>query len=329
MVSKIKRRKNTLTNKSNMMWLVVIIGILVLVGSSGSWGNYNLANFDLSRFFGGNQPTSDLVEVNKVLDFALTDEYGGSALASKSLIVYDSDGETQLESLTTGADGTISSAFVYPSDKVIYVKYESSNDKQWWKITVPKMRPSDAESATVNTIPLKSFAIGTYTTDALYNGGTSISDAGSYNFTASGDTPVFTYRLANTGNDNTGLKDSYDPLYKMGYYTVLYVTFSGTDYEKILVYGFDNDYTLGTTHYVAERLNSYKLTKEVDGTTIKSNGVQEFQFSLDGSGTSGSCSTTMQIYVYAYSDPAYSQSHGGAFGTEAVQIAEHTVTLQD
>ena len=316
--------------KDTMMWIVVIALVVIVMGG-GSATRFDLSNFDLQAWwdnvFGGKG--TGLVDVNKVLDFALTDEYGGSALTSKSLIIYDSDGETQLESLTTGADGTIASAFVYPSGKVIYVKYESSNDKQYWQLTVPQMRASDAESATVNTIPLKSFAIGTYTSDTLTHGATGIDDAGSYNFTASGDTPTFSYRLANTGNDNTGLKDSYDPLYKMNWHIVLYVTFSGTDYEKILVYGFDNDWTLGTTHYVGSRLNSYALTKEVDGTHIKSTGVLEFQFSLDGTGTGGSCSTTMQIYVYAYSDPVYCQTHGGAFGVEAVQLAEHTVTLQD
>jgi len=320
-----------MANKNTMMWIVVIALIVIVLGG-GTATNFDLSNFDLQelwdKYFGGVTDTG-LVDVNKVLDFALTDEYVGSALTSKSLIIYDSDGETQLESLTTGADGTIATAFLYPSGKVVYVKYEDSNDKQWFQVTVPQMRASDAETATVNTIALKSFSIGTYTSDTLYVGATSIADAGSYNFTASGDTPTFRYGLANSGNDNTGLKDSYDPLYKMNWHTVVYVTFSGTDYEKILVYGFTNDWTLGTTHYVASKLNSYALTREVDGTTIKSDGTLTFSFSLDGSGTGGSASTTMQIYVYAYSDPVYSQTHGGAFGVEAVQIAEHTVTLND
>ena len=315
-----------MTSKNTMMWIVIVILVFAVLGSSGaSWQNFDLSKFDPTTWFGGKG--TGLEDVNKVLDFALTNEYAGSALASKSLIILDSDGETQLESLTTGADGTISSAFVYPSGKVIYVKYEDSNDKQIFPITVPQMTASDAQSATVNSIALKSFTIGTYTSDTLYHGATSIADAGSYNFTASGDTPTFRYGLANSGSDNTGLKDSYDPLYKMNWQTVLYVTFSGTEYEKVLVYGFGHDWTLGTTHYVASRLNSYDLTREVDGTHIKSDGTATFTFSLDGSGYSDSGATTMQIYVYAYSDPVYCQTHGGAYGVEAVQLAEHTVSL--
>ena len=309
------------------MWIVVIVLIVALLGSSGaSIGGYDLSQFDPRSWFGGGD--TGLEDVNKCLDFALTDEYGGSALTSKSLIIYDSDGETQLESLTTGADGTIASAFTYPSGKVIYVKYESSNDKQYWKVTVPQMRASDAESATVNTIMLKSFAIGTYTSSTLHTGATAIADGGSYNFTTSGDTPTFTLRVANSGSDNTGVKDSYDPLYKMNYWSCVYVTFSGTEYEKVLVYGFSHDFTLGTTHYVASRLNAYEMTREVDGTTINSDGVDTFSFSLDGSGLSDSCSVTMQIYIETYTDPEYAKTHGGSFGVEAVELDEITVTLQ-
>jgi hypothetical protein len=310
-----------------MTWIVMIILAFVLLGSS-TFGKFDLSGFDINNIFGGTE-SSDLVAVNKVLDFALTDQYGGSALASKTLLVYDSDGETQLESLTTGSDGTITTAFLYPSGKVIYVYYESSNDKQWWRITVPKMTSADVETATVNTITLKSFTIGTYTSDTLYHGATSIADDGSYNATASGDSPTFRYTLANSGSDNTGLMDSYDPLYKHNFWTCIYVTFSGTDYEKALVYGFQYDYTLGTTHYVASRLDSYALTREVDGITVKSEGTQTFVFSLDLSGLGASASITMQIYAYTYTDPEYSKTHGGAYGTEAVQIAEHAVTITD
>jgi len=320
------------TQKNTLVWLLVIVLVVMLVGSSSqSIGNFDLSNFDLKGYwdnlFGG-KGDKGLVEVNKVLDFALTDEYVGSALTSKSLIIYDSDGETQLESLTTGADGTISSAFTYESGKVIYVKYEDSNDKQYWKITVPKMRASDAETATVNSIPLKSFSIGTYTSSTLHVGATAIADAGTYNFTTSGDTPTFTMRVANSGTDNTGVKDSYDPLYKHNWWTCIYITFSGTEYEKVLVYGFGNDFTLGTTHYVASRLNAYELTREVDGTTIKSDGVDTFSFSLDGSGLTDACAVTMQIYIKTYTDPAYCQTHGGAFGVDSVELDEITVTLQ-
>lgn len=321
-------RRNRKTKKNTLILLFGIVLVIVILGGV-SIPNIDLSKvLDLSGIFGGESATG-LVSVNKPLDFALTDEYGGSALGSKTLYLYDSDGETLLETLTTASDGTIATAFTYDSGRIVYIKYVSSNDKKWWKITVPKMNKADAESATVNTVALKAFTIGTYTSDTLKHGATSISDAGNYNFTASGETVTFVYSLANTGSDNTGIQDSYDPIYKMNWYVVMYVTFSGTDYEKVLVYGFENDFTLGTTHYVASRLDAYRLTKHKVGNVYKSTGTLDFTFSLDGTGYTSSGSTTMQITVYAYSDPAYCQAHGGNVGPSAVQIAEHTVTLQE
>jgi len=314
--------KKRVASKNILTYLLIIVLAVVLLG--GSQFNIDLEDFNPFK----TTAKDNLVPVNKVIDFALTDQYAGSALATKTLVVYDSDGATQLESLTTGADGTITTAFTYPSDKVIYVYYESSNDKQWFKVTVPKMNPADAESATVNAIALKSFAVGTYTASTFKFGGTAITDGGTYNKTASGNSQTFTYSIANTGNDNTGVVASYDPIYAMNFYPVMYVTFSNTNYETVLVYGFDTDYTLGTTHYVANVLNDYSLTKHKVGNYYRSAGTLDVTFSLDLTGYSGDA-CVMQIYLYLYSDPAYAMSHGGAYGTEAVQADEITVTLQD
>jgi hypothetical protein len=312
-----------MAKNNNLIWLGVIVLAVILLG-----GGFKLSgNFTIPNFF-GNTGTG-LVNVNKCIDFALTDMYGGSALASKALKVYDSDGETLLESLTTTSDGTIATAFTYPSGKLIYVYYESSNDKQWWQLTVPQMNSADSESATVNSIALKSFAIGTYSSGTLTFGATAITDGQSYNFTASGETQTFTYRIPNTGNDNTGFMDSYDPIYKMNYWVCFQVTFSGTGYQTVLPYGFSYDFTLGTTHYVESKLDAYALTKHKVGNIYKSQGVTEFTFSLDGTGYPDGGGTTMQLTVFAYHDPAYTQNHGGANGPEAVTLDEITVTLAD
>lgn len=317
-----------MAKNNNLMWLVVIVALIFMLGGSAT-----LPKVDLSNFLGGlntGMASSDLVDVHKVLEIALKDDYAGSALTSKTLDIYDSDGETPLETgLSTGSDGTATSADPYPSGKVLYIRYESSNDKMWWQITVPQMLKSDAESATVNHLGVDAFAIGTYTASLFYYSSTAIADGGSYNFTANSETPTFTYTIINTGSDNTGLKSSHDPVYKHNWDVVFYVTFSGTDYEKVLVYNFGNDYTLGTTHYVASTLDPYALTKHKVGNTYKSEGQTAFTFSLDGTGYTSSGSTTMQLYIYAYSDPVYNREHGGAFGVESVQLDEITVTLQE
>ena len=310
--------------------LIILAIVLILVIGGG----FSLPKIDLGKFnpfsgFATGDSESNKVDVQKPLKFALTDTYAGSALTSKTLKVYASDGSTLLETLTTGSDGTVTTAFTYNSGDIVWIYYESSNDKMWWKKEVPKMNPKDAEALSYNYIKLAAFTIGTYTSDALKYGATTISDGGEYNFTTSGTIQTFTYSLANTGNDNTGLMESYDPIYQMKYTCVVYVTLSGTGYEKIIVYGFDYDYTLGTTHYLATEADCYALTKHKVGNVYKSNGVQDFTFSLDGTGyTAGSDTVTLQISVYMYSDPQYSMNHGGSYGPEAVQIAEHTVTLK-
>ncbi len=246
--------------------IILAIVLILVIGGGFSLPKIDLGNFNPFAGFGvGGDGAGHKVDVQKPLKFALTDAYAGSALASKTLKVYASDGSTLLETLTTGSDGTITTAFTYDSGDIIWVYYESSNDKMWWKKDVPKMNPKDAEALSYNYIKLAAFSIGTYTTDTLKHGATTIADAGEYNFTTSGTIQTFTYSLANTGSDNTGLMESYDPIYQMKYSCVVYATLSGTSYEKIIVYGFDYDYTLGTTHYLATEADSYALTKHKVG----------------------------------------------------------------
>ena len=311
--------------KNTSLILVAIVLILVL-GGGMTLPSIDLG--DLSGWFAGPDGVDDgKVNVEKRLTLVLMDKYAGAVIASKTVKVYDSDGFTPLEDVTIGAGGTGDSALPYASGRVLYFRYEDSNDKLWWKETVPKQNPQDAEALTRNTMVLEAFAIGTYTSDTLIHGATSIADAGEYNFTTSGNVMSFTYSLANSGSDNTGLISSYDPEYDMKWNVVVYITFSGTNYETVLVYGFDYDYTLGTTHYVASDADPYALTIHKKANMFLSAGTWDITFTLDGTGYSGS-STVMQIYVYMYSDANYAMNHGGSYGTEKVELAEHTVTLK-
>ena len=311
--------------KNTSLILVAIVLILVL-GGGMTLPSIDLG--DLSGWFAGPDGVDDgKVNVEKRLTVVLMDKYAGAIIASKTVGMYDSDGFTPLETVTIGAGGTGDSALPYASGRVLYFRYEDSNDKLWWKETVPKQNPQDAEALTRNTMVLNAFAIGTYTSDTLIHGATSIADAGEYNFTTSGNVMSFTYSLANSGSDNTGLISSYDPEYDMKWCPVVYITFSGTNYETVLVYGFDYDYTLGTTHYVASEADPYALTIHKKANMFLSAGTWDITFTLDGTGYSGS-STVMQIYVYMYSDANYAMNHGGSYGPEYVELAEHTVTLK-
>lgn len=319
-----KLRRDT-KGKGTPAWIgiVAVIAIVVLLSGGIELGG-------LLSFGGGG---AGLVNVNKQIKFHVVYEYGGTPIASKTdkFNLYASDGQNVLEAnLDTDANGLITTGSDYASGTTLYLRYEDSNDKQWWKFTVPQMNEKDAESATYNLIRLNGFTIGTYSVDKLKTvDGTDYADASTYNITLSGTTPHFIYSLANTGADNTGLKASYDPVYGQNWNVEMYITFSGTDYEKLIIYDLDYDFTLGTTHYVGEILDPYKLTLHKVGNQYKSLGNQDISFWIDATGYTASTSVTMQITVKAYADHTYAQNHGGSFGPEAVEIAEQTVTIVD
>jgi len=313
--------------KNQWGYVAIFLVIVLVISSEG----IQLGGFDFADFFRGGADTG-LANVNKPIQFHFVNKYSGGPIASKSntFDLYDSDGKTPLEtSLDTDGDGECTTSSPYPSGKTLYMRYESSNDKQWWKFTVPQMNEKDAESATNNLLRLDSFTIGTYTTDGLkIANGTTYADASTYDISNDSDNPHFTYSLANTGSDNTGLMNSRDPEYGQNWNVELYITFSGTDYEKLIIYDLDYDFTLGTTHYVGKTLNPYSLTLHKQGFSYLSLGTQDTSFWIDTTGASGSCSVTMQITAVAYGDHIYAQAHGGSFGPEAITIAEQTVTIQ-
>jgi hypothetical protein len=318
------RNKSAKTNP--LVIIAVIAGIVILLGSMDLSGI--LDGFEMPFSAGTLNNANGGVPVNKKVQFAFTDKYSGSALGSKTITVYDAQTFASLHSLTTTSAGIANTTVPYESGTELLVKYETSNDKKWFEVTVPYMNENDAEAETYNIIPLQMFAIGTYTSDTLMVAGTAINDAGEYNHTASGSNPTFSYTLANSGSDNTGLDDSYDPIYDCNYETWVTVKFSGTNYETVVLKGFDNKFTLGSAQYGADQMNSDALSKWKVGTDYISGyvGTDTVTFSLDMSGYTGN-STTMQITAYAYADPDYARENGGSFGPEIVEIAEQTVTL--
>ena len=313
--------------KSSPLTNPLIIIAAVFIGLI-AFGVIDVSNIELPFSAMDNSPAVGGTPVNKLVQFAFTNVYSGSALSAKTITVYDGITLASIHSLTTTSAGIANTTVPYPSGTKLYVKYETSNDKMWFTITVPTMNQADAESATYNVIPLKMFAIGTYTSDTLMVSGTGINDAGAYNHTLSGDNPIFTYTLANSGADNTGLMDSFDPIYGEAYEVWVSIKFSGTNYETIVLSGFDSKWTLGTAQYGNDRMSASALSKWKIGSDYVSGytGTDTISFGLDLSGYTGT-GVTMQITAYAYADPDYAVANGGNYGTEKVEIAEQTVTM--
>ena len=315
------RSKDAKTNP--LIW--VVIGVLALM----AFGIIDLSNITLPFSATTTGIPAGQVSVNKCLRLDLYNKYSGAALTSKTLLVLDHDSLATLHSLTTdGTYGQIATPVPYESGTELYVYYESSNDKQWFDITVPYMNPADAEANTYNDIPLESFAIGTYTSDTLMCSGEAITT--NYNATSAqgGETPTFTYTIANSGADNTGILNSYSPTYKQNFQVWVSVQFTAGGYETVVLNGFDRQYTLGSAVYGCDQMSTQHLTSWVVGGTYVTGytGVDTVSWSLDLTGY-GVDTTTMIITVYAYADPGYAITHGGSYGTEAVSIATETITL--
>jgi hypothetical protein len=124
------------------------------------------------------------------------------------------------------------------------------------------------------------------------------------------------------------LIESYNPILGQNWDLYVVATISGTGYESVVYSGFDQAWTLGTTYYGASHLNADAFSKWKVGSSYEAgfSGDQSTSFSLDLSGASGN-SATLSITVYAYCDPAFSQTHGGNLGNDKYQLASMSVDL--
>lgn len=313
--------------KTSVAWVLIILIAAVVVIAAVKTPKIDLGNLGSQLGIGGETTGETGEVVNRAIEFSFTDAYSGAAASTKSVYVYDAEMALK-HSLTTDSNGLCHTTVGYPSGTILNVKYVDGNSKIWYRVKVPTLQGSEVQASTYNPVALSTFTIGTYTVDALKVGGASINDAGTYNHTASGNNPIFRYDLANTGADNTGLMTSYDPIYEQDWQVWVVVSFSGTNYETIVLGGFDTQFPLGNTVYGCDQANAQALTLWKVGNNYKAGyeGTDSVSWSLDLTGYSGA-GVTMQIEVYAYASPAYAQAHGGNFGVTKLEIAEQTVTL--
>jgi hypothetical protein len=312
------------TAKSSSSSTLIIVLAVAAVAYFAYSGGY-LDNLNLPFSIGGSDSGNpDLVDVNKKLQFTWSDEWSGTVANAKTFYIYD-DSFALKETLTTAATGIVASAQNYPSGTQLHVKFTDTNDKVWYTFVVPQMNIHDAEASTYNDVAFKDFEIGTYTSDTLKSGAYTITDAGTYNQTGNTSTPVFTYTLTNSGADNTGLLESYDPVF--GQTWDVWVTGTVND-TSVIVTGVDYLFTVGTTTYFADKVSASELSLWKVGASYVAGyqGSASTSFGLDMSGYTGT-TAVMQISAYAYADPSYAMTHAGNFGQAKLEIAEQTVTL--
>ncbi len=282
-----------------------VLGFALIIGFLWYTGYIQLPSLPSGSVTpGGGIGTGEVI--NKPLKFSLTSPYEGSAVPSASIYVYDTN-NVLLETLTTGADGTISTALPYQSGTQLRIKVTATNYvTQWHTVTVPKMLKADAETLTYNYIPLTAKNIGTGTVVAMLNSnGSAMADGGIYNVTS---TPLsVTFTVVNT-EDNSGWATSQDPItgVNQGLWAKIYS--NGSDLN---INGVSYTVTRGTTTYYFVQIPDSAFDKQKVGNEYPQyKGTYSLTLSFAVGGLSNGEVEKLTVDIMEYFDPAYFAIHG-------------------
>jgi hypothetical protein len=275
---------------------------------------------------GGTQTqTAGLIDVTKPIRFAVMDEYAGSAVSSATVQIYR--GTSPVETLTTGSDGTVTSALTYRSGESLNVYITKGSSKYWAAVTVPKMSPADAQSLSYNPVTVKTFTVGTYTITVVRSTGASLSSGGTFDFTAAGVTQEsFTVSVFNTA-DNTGYLTSTNPIDNRKLGAFLEVSITGTNYDKFLVSGLPGYRTTGSGNTWTRPVSDSEISRVKVGTTVVKPGSFSVVVTVDSSPASSGNTATMTIRLNLFADEQRFLTIGDK-GADAVVAATFTLTLE-
>ena len=314
--------------KMNPSTAIIALVILFLVWYTGAL-QYFAAS--ITGFGGGGgvvtpgAPEQGGVVVNKPLKIAVIDEFAGSPVASASVKIYEG---TQLkESLTTDASGIATSTLNYRSDTQLDIFVSSGNSKAWYKVTVPRMSEADAQAATVNPIELRFFTLASISIQVRDSFGNSYTSGGNLNKTTLGANIVSLTVSWFVANDNTGFKNSFDPINNMDWNAVLFTQVTGTNYEKVIVTGADGSYAVGLNNWYYNMIQDTELTKWKIGNQYKYPGTSSRVLTVDLTGYSGDAADIV-FQIVVYTSPDYHRQYG-SFGPDAVILGTFTINLVD
>lgn len=324
------------------LWHVVVIGIIFAMFTgliAVEVGDY--------KFGGTGTPTTpwapttpstpgtELVTVTKQLKFVVIDKYAGGAPTGTGGYLYDNTGKTLMEGASNAiSSGSWTTSNNYQSGTEMVFKYiydTTIDDIFTKKFTVPQMSSEDAQALTTNTITVYVYDLPASLTDSAQdNLGNSYADAGNWNKTT-GDTPgqntaTCTYSWY-VGTDNDGYLSWHDYEYDIDCNMILWVKVFGTNYENVILTGFDGAYEKGSAMYYYHIIPDTEVTKYKVGQDYVYSGAGSFSWTVDLTGYSGDAGD-MQCYIEVHSSQAYHQQFG-SFGPNAGEMAEHTINLVD
>jgi hypothetical protein len=180
---------------------------------------------------------------------------------------------------------------------------------------------------TTNPVSLDFYDYTAPTITVIDQGGTSISDAGNYNYTLTGTTAVFTVTWYQ-GTDGNGYMSSYDPLYGLQQDALLVLKLSNTEYEEITVTGMAGGKETGSARYFYYVIPAESLSKWKVGNEYRLAGVGSHTVSLSLTTLSGS-SCDADFYIYYFASWSWFEQNGN-FGPNALSVisgAPHTINL--
>lgn len=266
-------------------------------------------------------------------------------MASATLQMYreTSQGAVQLESLTTGSDGTIASGGSYKTSDTLWVEITSSGDvNSFIKVVVPGMSSSDSQSLTVNSINIYGIQLGDYSLDLIATGGSELTDGGAYLISQfAGSSASITITISETSN-NEGYVSHYDPIYKINRYMVMQIIQRGTSLD---ISGLPNQLVKGSTVYyhatlpdglqgspvgtgydvapnaqsfgTKDTITSGSVSQRVVGTTVYG-GSASFSFTIKAGSLTAGSTEDVDFLIWAYADAEY-YSRTNSLGPDAAQ----------
>lgn len=307
-----------------------IFAILAVAALSMYMGWLTVPGVNLNVNDGGVATTQPGTQsVTKPVIFTVTDRYGGSALSSQTIYVYDQNLQL-LETLTTDAAGQKYTSMSHTSGTKLYCNVVgSTGERKWFDVVVPSMSAADADSLSQIPVSLPFYDYSAPTVSVMDQAGTSIADTDNYNKTTTGDTGVLTVNWFQ-GTTGDGYDSSYDPIYQMNNDAVLVLKLSGTNYENVVVSGMSGGIERGSAKYYYKVIDPTTLTKWQVGNDFRYGGVGSHTVSLGLSGYSGDAADA-DFYIYYFSDWNY-WVQNGSWGPNSLSVvagAPHTVNLID
>jgi len=265
---------------------------------------------------------SELVAVQRKIQFSLVDPLAGSAIPSATVKIYK--GTTLIETLTTDSSGVATSSQLYSTGDQLYVYVEKAGYvKRYIPVQVPAMNALDAQAGNMFSIPLQTYTAPTVTLKITDQFGNTYASGGKLNFTALGQTTVsITVTIYNT-QDNSGFIGSRDILNNVDWRLVHYISTTGT---LSTIQGFERSAQRGTTMYYFNSVPDDALTRQKVGQTYVKTGVYSLTFTVGKGGLAAGQSETYNFYLMMYAD-VNNFVNQGIFSYDAVQLASFSLVL--